>query len=206
MSSRIHSVDAVDLALQKSLLPNLLVAATGRAATTGWTVPRLAPFVYVTPPADGILDCDFVATPPADGSVVLPVLTPVAANLVIPEVDLANHWGPGLPLVGLRVHAAANAKVALVGTDAAGMERMRALAAAGQAPTFEADIRPLFRERDALVMKSISGWDLHVYEDVVANADLILQRIEDGTMPCDGAWPQSDIERLRAWIAAGKPA
>ena len=73
-----------------------------------------------------------------------------------------------------------------------------------EAPSFERDIRPLFREEDRDAMDFV--FDLHAYEDVKTNADVILERLEDGSMPCDGEWPEEQIERFRAWIAAGAPA
>jgi hypothetical protein len=50
-----------------------------------------------------------------------------------------------------------------------------------------------------------SLFDLGSYDDVRANSEGILVRLEDGSMPCDGAWPAADIDRFRAWIAAGFP-
>lgn len=69
---------------------------------------------------------------------------------------------------------------------------------------YAADVRPLFREEDREAMDF--AFDLWDYEDVKSNAALILERIEDGTMPCDGVWDEAKIQRLRDWIAAGYPA
>ena len=57
----------------------------------------------------------------------------------------------------------------------------------GQGISFEADIKPLFREKDRNSMRS--AFDLWSYDDVSANAQAILARVKAGTMPCDGAWP-----------------
>lgn len=70
--------------------------------------------------------------------------------------------------------------------------------------SFAKDIKPLFREEDRNAMDYI--FDLWSYNDVSQNADLILERIEDGTMPCDEEWPPEQIELLRRWINEGKPA
>ena len=51
---------------------------------------------------------------------------------------------------------------------------------------YEHDIRPLFREKDISSMSR--AFDLGSYEDVRANAEKILERVSDGSMPCDGAW------------------
>ena len=68
---------------------------------------------------------------------------------------------------------------------------------------FEQDIRPLFREEDRDEMDYV--FDLWLYEDVRDRAADILDRIEDGTMPCDEPWPEERIGVLRAWIADGCP-
>jgi hypothetical protein len=71
------------------------------------------------------------------------------------------------------------------------------------APQFERDIRPLFRSEDADAMSF--AFDLSSYEDVRENAEAICDHLADGTMPCDAPWPEGDVERFRAWIAAGTP-
>ncbi len=72
------------------------------------------------------------------------------------------------------------------------------------APGFEQDIKPLFRESDRQAMDYV--FDLWSYQDVSDNADGILERLEDGTMPCDDAWPEEQIELFRRWLTGGKPA
>jgi hypothetical protein len=69
---------------------------------------------------------------------------------------------------------------------------------------FEQDIRPLFRDRDVRSMRS--SFDLSSYEDVRANAQAILDRVSDGSMPCDSEWPPEQVDVLRRWIDAGMPA
>ena len=71
------------------------------------------------------------------------------------------------------------------------------------APSFERDIRPLFREEDVEMMEF--AFDLSSYDDVRANAEDIYERVEDGTMPCDEAWPAARVQLFRAWIDAGTP-
>jgi hypothetical protein len=69
---------------------------------------------------------------------------------------------------------------------------------------FEEHIKPLFRERDRDSMGF--AFDLWSLDDVSAHADGILDRLEAGTMPCDGAWPAERVAVFRRWIDAGKPA
>ena len=69
--------------------------------------------------------------------------------------------------------------------------------------TYVADIKPLFRSLDVGAMKRY-GLDLSKYQDVVANADNILARLEAGDMPCDGAWPPEKVALFAQWISDGK--
>ena len=73
-----------------------------------------------------------------------------------------------------------------------------------EAPSFERDIRPLFRSKDIESMSK--AFDLSSYEDVRTNADRIYERLANGSMPCDGAWPPEEVQRFRAWIDAGSPS
>jgi hypothetical protein len=70
-------------------------------------------------------------------------------------------------------------------------------------PTFAADIRPLFRDSDRYEMEF--AFDLWDYDEVRKEARNILERVADGTMPCDGAWDAGRVELFRAWIEAGCP-
>lgn len=73
-----------------------------------------------------------------------------------------------------------------------------------EAVGYERDIRPLFREKDVSSMSK--AFDLASYNDVRANADRILAKVADGSMPCDGPWPQELVELFRSWVDAGCPA
>ncbi len=68
-------------------------------------------------------------------------------------------------------------------------------------PSFERDIRPLFRDKDRTSM--LRAFDLWSYADVVANQDAILGQVRGGSMPCDGAWPPEQTAVLARWIAGG---
>ncbi len=75
----------------------------------------------------------------------------------------------------------------------------------GEAETVEfgKHVKALFRERDRASMKF--AFDLASYTDVSTHADAILERVRNGSMPCDGAWPQERVDVFARWIAAGKP-
>ena len=68
--------------------------------------------------------------------------------------------------------------------------------------SFEIDVKPLFRERDRSSMEF--AFDLWSADDVSENADAILDRLKAGTMPCDGAWPQAQVDLFARWVASGK--
>jgi hypothetical protein len=69
--------------------------------------------------------------------------------------------------------------------------------------SFEDDIKPMFRKRDRESMQS--HFDLWSYEDVTAHSGAILAAVAAGGMPCDGAWQQAQVDRLRHWIESGMP-
>ena len=47
------------------------------------------------------------------------------------------------------------------------------------------------------------AFDLWSADDVRAHAAGILQRLQDGSMPCDGAWPADQIDVFRRWTESG---
>jgi hypothetical protein len=69
--------------------------------------------------------------------------------------------------------------------------------------SFATDIRPLFRDSpDVEAMKSF-GMDLSLYEDVKQHAGAIYARLEDGSMPCDDAWPKEQVAKFKQWMDEG---
>jgi len=69
------------------------------------------------------------------------------------------------------------------------------------APSFENDIRPLFRERDRGSMRE--KFDLWSRDDVVEHSEKSLGVLERGAMPCDQPWPDYRIELFRRWVQSG---
>ena len=67
--------------------------------------------------------------------------------------------------------------------------------------SFERDIKPLFREKDRTSMSR--AFDLWSATDVAAHGDAILARLQDGSMPCDGAWPAANVDAFANWLAEG---
>ncbi len=74
----------------------------------------------------------------------------------------------------------------------------------GEPVSFAAHIKPMFRAKDRQSMQF--AFDLWSYDDVRAHAAGILGRLDDGTMPCDGAWPAAQVEVFRRWTESGTPA
>ena len=68
-------------------------------------------------------------------------------------------------------------------------------------PSFAQDIRPLFRDSDIEEMSF--AFDLSSYDDVRANAEPIYARLEEGSMPCDGAWPADRVAVFKRWTETG---
>ena len=69
--------------------------------------------------------------------------------------------------------------------------------------SFANDIRPLFRESPDVDTMKRMGLDLWSYEDVKEKAAGIYARLEDGTMPCDGAWPDEQLSLFKRWMDEG---
>jgi truncated hemoglobin YjbI len=75
--------------------------------------------------------------------------------------------------------------------------------AAGVAPGFAHDIRPLFTPRDITSMQW--AFDLTDYEAVRSHAQPILDQLRAGRMPCYGAWPAAQVQLFQRWIDSGTP-
>ncbi len=101
----------------------------------------------------------------------------------------AWDWGPGGPPAPEKKDPAA---------DTAQPVR---LPAPGEPVSFATHIKPLFRDRDRQSMSF--AFDLWSADDVGAHAAGILQRLQDGSMPCDGAWPADQIDVFRRWTDSG---
>jgi len=99
-------------------------------------------------------------------------------------------WGPGGP------------PAVPVGEEAAEEDGAPAVLPGPDEPVgFEAHIKALFRERDRQSMSF--AFDLWSVDDARAHAAAILERLQNGTMPCDGAWPAEKTEVFRRWTKTG---
>jgi len=99
-------------------------------------------------------------------------------------------WGPGGPPTASPADQAADQE-----------DEPADLPGPDQLVSFAAHIKPLFRESDR---KSMSfAFDLWSADDVRGHATDILKRLQDGSMPCDGAWPAAKIEVFQRWTETG---
>ncbi|HYK27592.1 MAG TPA: ferritin-like domain-containing protein [Streptosporangiaceae bacterium] len=71
----------------------------------------------------------------------------------------------------------------------------------GESVSFDAHIKTLFRQQDRQSMSF--AFDLWSYDDVRTRAADILTRLQDGSMPCDGAWPAAKVQVFRNWTETG---
>lgn len=77
------------------------------------------------------------------------------------------------------------------------------MSAADDRVSFDVDIKPLFRGMDHESMAW--AFDLASYDEVKEKATAILERLREGSMPCDGAWPAEKIAVFQRWVDAGTP-
>jgi hypothetical protein len=68
-------------------------------------------------------------------------------------------------------------------------------------PSFENDIKPMFREGDRSAKEYYI--DLWNYDEMKAEAENVLERVEDLSMPCDEPWTSEQIQFFRDWVRAG---
>jgi len=69
--------------------------------------------------------------------------------------------------------------------------------------SFANDIRPLFRDTPDVDAMKPMGLDLSSYDDVKEKAAGIYAVLKDGSMPCDGAWPEDQLSLFKRWIDEG---
>jgi hypothetical protein len=69
--------------------------------------------------------------------------------------------------------------------------------------SFAKDIRPLFRDTPDVDSMKEYGLDLSSYSEVKGQAEIIYERLQDGSMPCDGAWPEERLALFRRWMDEG---
>jgi len=69
--------------------------------------------------------------------------------------------------------------------------------------SFAEDIRPLFRDSPDVDSMKEYGLDLSSYAEVKVQAENIYARLADGSMPCDGSWPEERLAVFKRWMDEG---
>jgi CDGSH-type Zn-finger protein/truncated hemoglobin YjbI len=109
-----------------------------------------------------------------------------------PNMPVPRWWWVCNARPGSRISASA---------PPAELERSITLPGPGEQVNFTQHIKPLFRKTDRESMSFV--FDLWSYPEVRTHAPEILKRLEDGTMPCDGAWPKNKVDLFRGWVESG---
>jgi hypothetical protein len=71
-------------------------------------------------------------------------------------------------------------------------------------PTWNDPIKTYFRPFDIESMEPM-GINLGDYGSVKEHAAAILDRVAEGSMPCDGPWVQTWVDTFRQWVNDGTP-
>ena len=171
-------------------------AASGQAARPGFTEPQRARWVALATAA-----ADEAALPADPGfrAALASYLdwSSRAGDAPRPTWD----WGPAGPPLQASTAQASTAQASTAQASAGDDQKQVTLPGPDETVSFAAHIKPLFREHDRKSMTF--AFDLWSQADVQANASGILERLQNGTMPCDGAWPAEKIEVFSRWTQSG---
>ncbi len=115
----------------------------------------------------------------------------------VPNMPVPHWWWVCHATPSARVSALANP----AGSESEPAEVV--LPGADEAVGYAAHIKDLFRAKDRNSMRF--AFDLWSYEDASTHAEAILERLSNGSMPCDGAWPKEQVAVFRRWVDAGTP-
>ena len=173
-------------------------AASGQAARPGFTEPQRARWVALATAA-----ADEAALPADPGfrAALASYLdwSSRAGDAPRPTWD----WGPAGPPAPAQASTAqaSTAQASTAQASAGDDQEQVTLPGPDETVSFAAHIKPLFREHDRKSMAF--AFDLWSQADVQAHAAGILERLQNGTMPCDGAWPAEKIEVFSRWTESG---
>ncbi|MDQ6669222.1 MAG: CDGSH iron-sulfur domain-containing protein [Chloroflexota bacterium] len=92
-------------------------------------------------------------------------------------------------------------RVSALAAPTADEDALVVLPAADEPVRFEKHIKQLFRAADRQSMSF--AFDLWAYADVKTHARAILERLQIGSMPCDGAWAPEKIAVFERWVNSG---
>jgi len=127
------------------------------------------------------------------------------SRLAVENSQLGAHPPTHMPVPHWGWQTAAGPPGARVSASPTGTENEEAavvLPVADEPVRFETHVRPMFRAVDRRSMTF--AFDLWSYDDVARHADGILARLQAGTMPCDGAWPEARVAVFQRWVDTGR--
>ncbi len=122
------------------------------------------------------------------------------SRLAVENSQIGVTPPPHMPMPHWEWHTAAGEPGSRMPAQPAGAavpEQQVVLPAPGEPVRFEQHIKALFRKQDQLSMSFV--FDLWSYDDVKQHADAILEHLQNGSMPCDGAWPADKVDVFKRW-------
>jgi CDGSH-type Zn-finger protein/truncated hemoglobin YjbI len=127
------------------------------------------------------------------------------SRLAVENSQPGAHPPPNMPMPHWDWNTAAGppgSRMSALGPPSDEPDQPAVLPSLGEAVGFDKHIKTLFRQRDRQSMKF--AFDLWDYGDVTQHADAVLERLRNGTMPCDGAWPKERVDVFQHWVDTGK--
>jgi CDGSH-type Zn-finger protein/truncated hemoglobin YjbI len=129
------------------------------------------------------------------------------SRLAVENSQIGVTPPPHMPMPHWEWHTAAGepgSRIPATPAGAVAQEQPAVLPGQDEPVLFGKHIKPLFRKQDQLSMSFV--FDLWSHDDVKLHADAILDHLQKGSMPCDGAWPADKIEVFKRWHDADMPA
>ena len=99
----IHSVDDAYYSITNTNPPQLQVVARGTVTSSGWGFPKLVPYLRQKPPAQGVLEYDFIASAPEPDRLVTKRPMPIGAN------NMLHDYYPTIQAI--KINAKTNSKL-----------------------------------------------------------------------------------------------
>jgi len=106
MDGRVYSIEDVHveaLEVTEGAVPAISISVRGWVNSTGWTHPRLAAWIYIDTPDDGVLDLDFIATAPTG-----------YVNFVMSRISVGSALAVPGWVRGVRIHSSTNSVEAML--------------------------------------------------------------------------------------------
>jgi CDGSH-type Zn-finger protein/truncated hemoglobin YjbI len=129
------------------------------------------------------------------------------SRLAVENSQIGVTPPPHMPMPHWEWHTAAGepgSRIPAMPAGAAPPEPPVVLPGPDEPVLFGKHIKPLFRKQDQASMSFV--FDLWSYDDVKKHADAILDHLQKGSMPCDGAWAADKVDVFKRWHDTNMPA